>query len=101
MNTIKVPSFIYRIIKIKANNEGLAFVTTNNPFLAKSTEIRELCSRSLCKHIPDFLETSKGYTYCCPVTEFTDNLRRIYKMQLKGIHDVKVPANVNEALLAL
>lgn len=102
MKKIKVPAFIYKIVKNKVNKEGLVFVSTNNPFLTNLTEIKELCSRSLCKDFSGFLETKKGYTYCCPVHKFVKNLHRIYKIKLKGgIQDAAIPMDVNEFLMSL
>lgn len=95
LTNIKAPAFIYKIIKMKSSQEGMAFITSNNPYLKSPSDVRLMCSRNLCSDQRSFQEINKGFTYCCPVTEFAASLKRIYKVQLRGFTDANLPTNQN------
>ncbi|XP_005182498.2 uncharacterized protein LOC101891113 [Musca domestica] len=69
---IEAPKYYFKVLLHKPSDEGIVFVTVNNPFAAngEAEEICEnVCDQADLKH-DNFPTLSKGYTFCCRLEEF-------------------------------
>lgn len=89
LNKIKVPEFFYKVIKDTVTNEGMVFVTSNNPFSDHmgNNQFEMMCSENLCAFSRVLQKSVDGYTYCCDVEEFLNSMRSLYHIDLDGIID--------------
>lgn len=104
LNKVNVPEFFYKLIKDTVTNEGLVLVTSNNPFLDAmgSNQFAMMCSENLCAFSNVLQKSMEGYTYCCDVGEFLNNLRSLYQIDFDGLVDyrsVKRPFDIPGMLI--
>lgn len=104
LHKIIVPEFFYKLIKDTVTNEGFVLVTSNNPFLDTmvNSHFEMMCSENLCAFSSVLQRSANGYTYCCDVEEFLNNLRNLYHIDFDGIIDyrtVKKPSDIREMLV--
>lgn len=70
---IEAPKYYFKVILRRSNNEGIVFLTHNNVHLDPNVQPEELCTnvcQSTGMYHANFPDTTKGYTYCCSVSEF-------------------------------
>lgn len=77
---IEVPKWFWKIIQRPAADEGIAFVTLNNPFVRIFDESERIC-KDVCIEYGWYQEAfdnfARGYTYCCAVEELMEIVRFI------------------------
>lgn len=71
-NQIEVPEYLWKVVYNPHRSAAIVFITMNNPFAARRSDIRALC--------PDVCEQSgisfsqqtarRGFTYCCSYDAF-------------------------------
>lgn len=70
---LKVPKWMWKVIKDTDKDESIAFVTFNNPF--RKPDEREILCNDVCSKYGwdklEFLNHRKGFTYCCQVERLT------------------------------
>lgn len=89
---IPAPKVLFKYVYDSKSNEGLVFLTANNPY-AKKNEIQDYV---ICKKYDgcadelgsDFEAIESGYTYCCTVRDFLKN-EDIQKLTLPDFSDAK------------
>ncbi|KAL5288060.1 hypothetical protein ACFFRR_008731 [Megaselia abdita] len=104
LNKLNVPEIFYKLIRDTVTNEGMVILTSNNPFLDKmeSSPLNMMCRENLCEFTTNLQKSVDGYTYCCDVEEFTNNLRSLYRIAFDGIIDyrsVKRPSDIRGMLI--
>lgn len=90
-HNIKVPAFFYKIVRDTITTEAYVIITSNNPFMEKLDVGSKMCADNrLCssKQKENFIKFSKGYTYCCPFTEFANSMWEMSETDFSGIIDV-------------
>ncbi|XP_055597672.1 uncharacterized protein LOC129747459 [Uranotaenia lowii] len=69
----QVPLWHWKIIKSTKLDAGIAFVTLNNPFVAKLDDLRPPCLKNICTKTgwakAEFTNFTQGYTQCCDPNE--------------------------------
>lgn len=67
---LPVPKFTWKVVQNMDSLHAIAFVTLNNPFVQNIKASDKLCI-DICGSYgwnnPAFLNSSKGFTYCCDV----------------------------------
>lgn len=67
---LAAPKWTWKIVKVVADNSGIAFVTFNNPF---ATQAPAPICRDICDEFgwdwKDRKSIQKGYTICCVITD--------------------------------
>lgn len=75
---IDVPKYTFKIIKDFTTNEGIAFVTLNNPF---ATSVTNLPCSDICNDFgwdwKDRKIFSKGFTICCSTSDLMNTINEI------------------------
>lgn len=84
---IKVPEYFYKIVRDNVTTEAYVIITSNNPFMT-TFDGPKMCKKDMCIEPEKLKDFTKGYTYCCPFTEFAKNMKSKLKVDFNGIIDV-------------
>ncbi|KAL5280453.1 hypothetical protein ACFFRR_004433 [Megaselia abdita] len=80
-DNIKVPEFFYKIVRDTVTMEAYVIITSNDPFMKEMDMTKRMCQNDICSANKVLKVYAKGYTYCCPFQEFTENLKNsVYKV---------------------
>ncbi|CAH1119014.1 unnamed protein product [Phaedon cochleariae] len=87
-NKLPVPKFIWKIIYHEDSRKGIALVSLNNPFINKITQDLILCE-DICEQSgwasDKWMNTTRGYVYCCDINEFTRTVRSVPRINVSGL----------------
>ncbi|XP_017301591.2 uncharacterized protein LOC108252988 [Diaphorina citri] len=80
---IAIPDFLYKIVRDPASNQGIAFVSDNNPL--------DLSGHRVCKDVctdhqwPSYKQSYGGVIYCCAVDEVVALVQGVPQVHVTGV----------------
>ncbi|KAJ8667403.1 hypothetical protein QAD02_009066 [Eretmocerus hayati] len=89
--SIPAPRILFKYVYNAKDNEGLVFLSVNNPYVdKKSVHDYIICKEyEHCKSVmPNSINTGKGYSYCCTVGDFMKN-QEVKELNLPVFKNVK------------
>lgn len=97
--TVRVPKFFYKIIYQPSTRNGIAVVTSNDPYL-KNTKSATFCA-NICHKYNWMLNDNKegGYTFCCTMDSFYSIVKEA--PHFKTVDVLKFPRMYNMYLILL
>ncbi|XP_031778068.1 uncharacterized protein LOC103317313 [Nasonia vitripennis] len=89
---LKPAQFLFKYVHDPSNNQGLVFLTVNNPHLTEADKKNVICVPlpSCATKYPDFADFTKGYTYCCSLKNFKGQAEKLGLPIFKDATDLTV-----------